>query len=152
MAKKKWFNPRDFADFIERFNPFGFKQPNGEVCIFEDYGKLYEYTLKKLYESFPRGYLDLSLFLHEQTGMPIGDCEDVVRGWKREGISSDVHLLEEGWEPNVERDRYLVNLFKALHTISETKFDAAKFSQELVVFDRIRKERKEYERSSFNGE
>ena len=49
MKKKDWFKPRDFVDLIERYNPFGLKQPDGDTRIFKDYSEVYLFVMNELY-------------------------------------------------------------------------------------------------------
>lgn len=134
MSKREWFNPQDFADLIERFNPFGFKEPGGKIRSFEDYGKVYEYTLEKLAMTFPRGYIDVPLFIHNETGMPIGDCENIVSDMKCYGLTEEEYLVEI-WESGSERNTFFRQLLQGLHMISETKFSESYYIQALRNFD-----------------
>lgn len=131
---KKWFNPRDFADLIERFNPFGFKEKDGRIMSFENYGKVYAYTLERIALTFPRGYIDIPLFIHNETGMPIGDCEDMTRNMKCIGLDREEYLVEI-WEPTRERTMFFRQLMQGLHLISETPFSESYFQDALRLFD-----------------
>ena len=133
MKKPRWFNPQDFADMIERFNPFGFKKSNGESLIFETYLGVYKYTLDKLTAMFPRGYVDLVLFLHEMTGMPANDCKQIVKSWKSLGVEET--MLIEFWSASPDRSIQLKRIMQALHSLSGTHFNEAYFSEAMRELD-----------------
>lgn len=129
----KWFNPKSFIDLIERFNPFGFKKEDGDTQAFKNYREAYLYAMKKLYLQFPRGYCDMALFVEAQTKIPFADALRVVKQWKSMGVE-EVMLIEL---ENADNDRRLslMLVMKALHTISETKFNEAMFMEALQDFD-----------------
>lgn len=115
----KHFKPKasDVMEFVEKYNPFGFKDDKGEIMLFSDYGKIYAYTLKKLYTECCNGYCDLGLFIHQQTGMPLGDCSRHVKIWSR--AKDDV--LEIDWTSVQDTRSKLIEIINILHCISETK-------------------------------
>lgn len=132
MSRK--INPRDFVELIEKYNPFGFKKPDGEVLAFETYKKLYVYTLEQLLEMFPRGYIDMTLFLQKQMNIPFHDAEMTVRSWGNVHLESDTFVLEL-WKDDAVRLNNLKRVFMCLHEISGTKFDEVQFRQALMQFD-----------------
>lgn len=129
----KWFSPKSFMDLIERYNPFGYKKEDGETCTFRTYKDAYLYSFKQLYLMFPRGYLDLVLFVSQQTKMPHADSVRIVKTWKSLEVT-DVMLVDLRTNDNA-RKFDLMRIIKALHTISETRFNEAMFSEALVDFD-----------------
>lgn len=131
---KKWFNPKNFEDLIMRFNPFGFKQTNGDTCAFKDYGEVYLYTLNTLYQMFPRGYVDIPLWLCEMTRMPLVECRRVVRTWRSMGIDRE-EITVALWDDCPERNYTLEHLMRALHTISGTIFSSSYFADAMRKFD-----------------
>lgn len=134
MKKKDWFKPRDFVDLIERYNPFGLKQPDGDTRIFKDYSEVYLFVMNELYKKFPQGYIDLVVFLHEQTSMPVEVAEEFVREWNKYGISDSVKLLRLDVK-DVQREIYLRQLMRGMHEISGTLFDEDMFIKALRLFD-----------------
>lgn len=129
----RWFNPKNFMDLIERFNPFGFKQENGDTQVFHTYKDCYYFTMRKLYLMFPRGYCDMALFLEAQTKLPFQDSLRVVKGWKTMGVG-EVMMIDFRTNDRA-RSHELTLVMKALHTISETKFNEAMFAEALINFD-----------------
>ena len=134
MKKKDWFKPRDFVELIESYNPFGLKQPDGDTRIFKDYSEVYLFVMNELYKKFPQGYIDLVVFLHEQTSMPVEVAEEFVREWNKYGISDSVNLLRLDVK-DVQRDIYLRQLMRGMHEISGTLFDEDMFIKALRLFD-----------------
>lgn len=128
----KWFNPKSFVDLIMRYNPFGFKKENGDTCIFKTYTDCYLYALKKLYLQFPRGYIDMALFVEAQTKLPFNDSVRVVKSWKSMDIQETmlIDFTDEGVVPRYQ----LSGIMKALHTISETRFNDAMFLEAYQLF------------------
>lgn len=66
------------AEMIQKYNPFFFKEGN-EILNFKDYGEVYLYALKLLKKHFPRGYIDVPLFLNIATGQPLAVCTEFTR-------------------------------------------------------------------------
>lgn len=131
--RKKWYNPKDFADMIERFNPFGYKEKDGKVMIFKNYGEVYLYTLRQLQADFPRGYFDMVVFVSDHTGMPPEESRRFCRNFKSFGIDTGVMLVEY-WEDNRRVYFELENIMRALHLISGTKFSSSYFYQAIGEF------------------
>lgn len=117
----KHFKPqaKDVMEFVEKYNPFGFKDDKGEIMLFSDYHKIYEYTFKALYESCGNGYCDLALFIHQNTQMPLADCSRHVKMWSRK--KEDV--LEIDWTSLQDSRTKLIEIVNVLHCISETKIN-----------------------------
>lgn len=134
MNMKEWYNPRDFIDLIERFDPFGYKESDGKVRTFEDYGRVYYFTFEQLITMFPRGYIDLPLFVCTQTGMPLPECQRLVKEWKSTGIDSEEYLIDL-WNDSPERTSFLKNLLTSLHLISGTTFNVSYFQDALERFN-----------------
>lgn len=129
----RWFKPKSFMDLIENYNPFAFKKEDGDTEIFRTYKDVYLYTLKKLYLMFPRGYCDMCLFVHVRTQLPFTDSCQVVKSFKSMGVE-DVELIDFRTQ-DLGRKVHLERVMKALHTISETKFNDAMFMEALIDFD-----------------
>ena len=51
---------RDVAEFVEKYNPFGFKDDKGAFMIFKDYDAAYFELLTRLYNAGPK-YIDMIL-------------------------------------------------------------------------------------------
>jgi len=131
---KSWFNPHDLEDIIERCNPFVFKDKDGKLLLFKDYTAAYKYTLKQLAKRFPKGYIDMTIFLCEQMSISLKETVQEVTRWRKMGIKDDIFYLKI-WERTTERNIMLSDIFKALHMISGTKFDEISFRTAMKEFD-----------------
>lgn len=108
------------AEMIQKYNPFFFKEGN-EILNFKNYGEVYLYALKLLKKHFPRGYIDVPLFLNIATGQPLAVCTEFTR---RSSflltINGGIFLCEsaDGQMPKEKYER----LMRALHVLSNTQF------------------------------
>lgn len=130
----RYFKLSNYEDIVCRHNPFGFKMSNGLSCDFPTYHEAYFECLIKLFEMFPRGYIDLPLFIHKQMNLTLPDAVRLVNALKPMGIKSEVILLMI-WEQSKERDAMLEILFRAFHTITGSTFDKSSFLMALNDFD-----------------
>ena len=116
----------DFGKLIQKHNPFGFKEGN-EIKFFKNYGEVYLYALKLLKKHFPRGYIDVPLFLNIATGQPLSVCTEFTR---RSSflitINGGIFLCEsvDGQMPKEKYER----LMRALHVLSNTQFSQDYFN------------------------
>jgi hypothetical protein len=131
---KSWFDPKDLVYIIERYNPFAFKDKEGRLLLFKDYTAAYRYTLKQLAKRFPKGYIDMTIFLCEQMSISLKETVQEVTQWKELGIKDDIFYLKI-WERTTERNSMLTDIFKVLHMISGTKFDEFSFRIAMKEFD-----------------
>lgn len=124
MAKKKLVY-RDFEEMIEKYNPFGFKE-DGEIQCYLTYEDAYYAAMKKLKELFPRGYVDLPLYITMTTGLPLPDSErEFMRMrpiWGNEQVKLiDINEFSYGTQSDLE------SFIVSLHQITETKFCKSSF-------------------------
>lgn len=131
---KSWFNPQDLEYIIERYNPFVFKDKEGRLLLFKDYTAAYKYTLKQLAKRFPKGYIDMTIFLCERMSISLKETVQEVTRWRKMGIKDDIFYLKI-WERTTDRNTMLTEIFKALHMISGTKFDEFSFRTAMKEFD-----------------
>ena len=116
----------DLGKLIQKHNPFGFKEGN-EIKFFKNYGEVYLYALKLLKKHFPRGYIDVPLFLNIATGQPLSVCTEFTR---RSSflltINGGIFLCEsaDGQMPKEKYER----LMRALHVLSNTQFSQDYFN------------------------
>lgn len=124
---------KDFEEMIERYNPFGFKDKSGKIGMYVDYGKAYYACMQALYEAFPKGFIDVPLFIHEQTGLPIRDAEGEFG--KMKSYLGDCDIIAVDWfEERGRLIRELRPFMQALHLITETKFDENFFLSAVDAF------------------
>lgn len=126
--KHEWLKYNSFADLIVKFNPFGFKEEDGSSMVFRDYGELYKYTLKTLFAQFPRGYIDLPLFVHLHTKMPLRNCVELVRTFRNMKMISGVYLIKY-WDEDDQPKMKFALILQGLHTISNTPFNQSYFDE-----------------------
>ena len=86
-----------------------------------------------MFEKYPRGYIDMVLFVHEECGIPFADAEREVKGWRKFFPTAEV--LVEWHKADTLREQQLRNILFALHLITETDFNETMFKQALVYFD-----------------
>lgn len=111
----------DFETLICEHNPFGMKEPDGKVCIFQDYSQVYSETIRRLREKHPRGYVEMALFLHENCSAPIQYARQLVAQWRGLGYKGDP--IQIRWNSEVDgRDNQLRLIMRCLHTLSGTSF------------------------------
>lgn len=124
----------DLAVIIEEHNPFFLKKAKGRICFFKDYSELYLYVLRKLREQYPKGYIEMALFLCDNCGTDIKYGTELVRGWKKTGYESDPILLE--WNGDkATRNLQLRLIMVCLHTLSGTRFNQELFNIAIEKFD-----------------
>ena len=123
-AKKNiWLSMGCYDDMLSRYNPFGFKSPDGASMAFKNYGEAYLFTLRKLVEEFPRGYIDLVLFIHKMTQIPIHDCSQVAKRFKNLKMSEGVITIKF-WLQDTNSKEEFQKIMQSLHLLSDTPFNA----------------------------
>ena len=116
----------DFGKLIQKHNPFGFKEGN-EIKFFKNYGEVYLYALKLLKKHFPRGYVDVPLFLNIATGQPLSVCTEFTR---RSSFLLTINggiFLCESVDGQLPKEKY-ERLMRALHVLSNTQFSQDYFN------------------------
>lgn len=114
------------AEMIQKYNPFFFKE-GSEILHFDNYGEVYLYALKLLKKHFPRGYIDVPLFLHIATGQPLSVCIEFTR---RSSFLITINggiFLCEGDDGKPPKERY-ERLMRSLHVLSNTPFSQDYFN------------------------
>ncbi len=134
--KKSCINLNDFTDLIARFNPLGFKTPEGRPRIFKNYTQIYLYTMRELEKKFPEGYIDLPLFLSEQLQISLKDAVSEVRQWQGMGIR-DEEMRIDMRNKGAERNNALKMLMRALHKVASTTFDNECFEEAIENYDEL---------------
>lgn len=130
---KLTYKYKDFEEMIERYNPFGFKDKSGKIGMYPTYKEAYYACLQALYEAFPKGFIDVPLFIHEQTGLPIRDAESEFARMK--SYLGDCDIIKVDWfEERSRLVRELRPFMQAMHLITETKFDENFFLSAVDTF------------------
>lgn len=115
------------AEMIQKYNPFFFKEGN-EILNFKDYGEVYLYALKLLKKHFPRGYIDVPLFLNIATGQPLYVCTEFTRRSSYLITINGGVFLCTGDDGTLAKERF-ARLFCALHALSNTQFSQFYFDR-----------------------
>lgn len=132
MPKMK-IEARDFADFIEKYDPFGFKDKDGSFMCFDTYEKAYLELFERIYKAGPK-MVDAVLFVCDNLGMRIADAQRFVALWKPVcGQSEDEFFFswtnEDGClYTNLER------FARGMHLVTETKFNKDMFLSAVEKF------------------
>ena len=114
-------------EYIEQYNPFGFKDKNGKPMIFKSYEEAYYEALQRLWEAGPY-YVDMVLFIHDQYDMSSVDSQRFVSTWRhRRNRDREYYLFD--WRGDDPRPVKMncEEIMIGLHQISETKFTPSMF-------------------------
>lgn len=121
MGKTNILKADGFEDLVKRLNPFGIRNIHGEPMAFSDYGECYLYVLKKLHEMFPRGFIDVPLFLQSITQVPFATAKMFADKFPFLKTENDMYVC--AWSEPDSNPKYKAEmLMRALHTLSETNF------------------------------
>lgn len=124
-------SPRDLAELIEVYNPFGFKTPDRVIMMFPTYEECYGELLDRLYLQFPR-YVDLVLFCVDNLDMSNMDAVRFIKSWRSFCIDEQFMIDWKGG--GTERDSQLEKVARGMHTLSGTKFNKDMFKMALEKF------------------
>lgn len=134
MTKNANVSKLDLTDFIQKHNPFGVKNEDGEIQYFKTYKEAYLYVFRLLHTHFTRGYVELPLLLHELTQMKSTECTRMMHLFKSEWGKDEVRLMEYNFlcEENSFEDLRII--LRTLHRLSGTQFDEEMMLQARAVF------------------
>lgn len=129
----------DFGSIMSKYNPLGFKEKNGEISTFADYRAAYVEMLDRLFMLFPKGYVDVDLFVVETYGVRLSDS------WQLLGNFVDVGLIKRyddelpaalflmRWD--VKSEYFKMEQFAtALHFLTGTTFNRSMFLEAVAIF------------------
>lgn len=138
----KHFSLKWYEQIVGAHNPFGFTRMDKGQSLplsFPTFKDAYFYALEALFMLSPRGYIDISLFIENNTPLHIRDAERFVKTLKTMGIDNEIYLME-GWTPCDSRNEFLQRLLTALHCVTGTSFSKPYFDEALRQFDEQYKE------------
>lgn len=72
-------HPLKLNTMLERYNPFALVDADGALEKFEDENAAYFEVIKRLYEMFPRGFVDVALFMVRQQGITLTQAEYLLK-------------------------------------------------------------------------
>lgn len=72
--------PLKLNTMLERYNPFALVDGEGALEKFENENDAYFEVIKRLYEMFPRGFVDVALFMVRQQGITLTQAEYLLKG------------------------------------------------------------------------
>lgn len=111
---------------VKKHNPFFAKEEN-EIQYFKDYGEAYLYALRHLHKLFPRGYIDMPLYLHVTTGQTLLVCEREVMKMKMLKTFNNGVVLCEPIDGELPKMKY-ETIMRSLHSLSQTTFSQDYFN------------------------
>lgn len=122
-------NAKTIEGMMDKYNPFALTDADGEALGFSDYGKVYEWVFKQLYEDFKCGLVDLPLFLDNHTNMKLRDCRTMMKRlwWRDETVKVD-------WRLRPEVSKFLLDFITFMHKMTKTQIDEDMLLAELRKF------------------
>lgn len=127
------FSKMDLQTLIEEHNPFAFKDVKRKICFFENFSGAYLALLERLFEQFPKGYIDMVLFVVDNCDMEHEDACRFVDNMKKAGYKLNPSVID-WYEGGLERDKMLKSIAIGMHDISETSFNEGLFMAALNMF------------------
>lgn len=132
---KEIFDAQTYKELLEKFNPFGFKEPDGRSSVFNNYGELYYHIMEKIVTTFPRGYIDIILLIMEEMKISINDAEKIFRKHFMRVFKTEYKLVELWNEDDKERDKFFRDLLFCFHSYSGTKFNESYYRDALLKYN-----------------
>lgn len=132
---KAKLNPKDYVDIIKRFNPFGFRDDDNKSMVFMDYSLLYYWVMETLITAFPRGYIDLTIFIMKAMKITLPDAERIFKAYFQQTFKRDIQLIDLWDEESKLRNDFLKNLLVCFHQYSNSKFSNDYFLNALNMFN-----------------
>lgn len=127
-----------FQGIIEKVNPFGICDENGEPLIFADYARLYYFVLMFAKTRFPKGFIDIPLLLHQLIQISLPDARRLAK--RLPFIKTECEIFLCGWEDKESNPKFQAEqLMRALHSLSDTKFSQDFFNWAWEQFAREEK-------------
>lgn len=121
-----------FEEMIEKYNPFGFKEADGEICLFDDYKHAYLDAMQRMFKYFPKGIVDCALYLHYCTGMPYLEAVDESAHLRSHFMIDEYLDIDYTGQKTKSR---MEPFLRMLHEITETKFDKEAFDEAFELFE-----------------
>lgn len=119
-------------DFILEHNPFVFRDEKDHFCYFKNLALVYKELFERMFKRFPKGYIEMSLFLVEECHFELQDAKDFVHSWMKLGYKGDPVVIN--WEAPAMRDVTLRQIVQGMHTLPETEFNESMFRSALNLF------------------
>lgn len=123
----------DLPELITKHNPFAIKR-KGEIKYFDNYEDCYLFVFREIIRKYPRGFVDVSLLIHELTGCRLGEAYALVRKITPL-LHNELYLYLDFWDFPDSTVKQLETLFRALHTISETSFNVKAWRKAFMWFE-----------------
>lgn len=121
-------NINDLGDYIEKYNPFMFKDKKNTILYFDNYKKVYDFTLEAIATDCPKGFFDLGLFMMEHCGMDDKTAKDYCdRAQKLFPLFYLRKIVMLDYDNLLREKPVYESIIKALHLITETEFSHEAF-------------------------
>ena len=102
---------------------------NGDVFYYANSIQAYQGVICKLFANFPRGYIDLPLFMHDEQGVAICDAKRLCK--RKELYYLPIYDIEAPY-----RKEKLRAILTTLLQVSGLDFDEASFNEALYNTDK----------------
>lgn len=123
---KKLYQNDVVENLRRKFNPFGLRSKNGTPYEFMRVSEIYLFVMVKLYTMFPRGYIEIPLFISElYAHLSFSECKACASQLESLGVEPVMHINYE----TREGKQKLENICKGLHFLCETTFENASFTE-----------------------
>lgn len=128
----------DMGAYIERYNPFMYKDEKNRIMHFETYKDAYLQTMRFIVKDCPRGYFDIAVFMKKHCGMDDQTVVDYDRiATKTSHIFLINRILMFDWRKlndDGNNRKIMIEILRALHNITETTFSYEAFEWALEIF------------------
>lgn len=131
----KLFNVKDYECLIGHSNPFGLIL-DGRVLFFRGgLQQVYLFVMEALAYEFPRGYVDLRIFMVTYTALSWTDAFRFCKSLKVYGLDDCIELYLG--EKTNERTNTLSKLMRGLHSVTHTSFSESCLIAAICQFDEL---------------
>lgn len=121
---RKLYDNDVVENLLRKFNPFGLRSKQGVPYEFMRVSEIYLFVLVKLYTMFPRGYIEMALFISElYAHLSFAECKGCVEKMKELGVAPVLQIKYD----TKQGKQALESICRGLHYLCETSFDNASF-------------------------
>ena len=131
MKKSEIIEQDVVENLLRKFNPFGLRSKQGVPYEFVRVSDSYLTLMVRVYTSFPRGYVELPLLIHElYNHLSPKECMKVAESMASFGLEM-IELIDYQGK---EGKRKLESICRSLHHLCDTTFDNASFLEAYRLF------------------
>lgn len=123
---KKMIDNDVIENLLRKFNPFGLRSKQGLPYEFMKVSEIYLFVLVKLWTLFPRGYIEMPLFISElYHHLSFNECKACVSQMESLGVEPVMFFNYE----TKDGKQKLENICRGLHFLCETQFVSDSFTE-----------------------